>query len=73
MTVDNLDLLPAPGRYPFHLTDRLGVVVMTPIEDVVLVGLLLDGELVRMTEEAAGEAERTRTRERSAPRVTRPL
>ena len=56
MTLSDLDLLPAPGRFPFQLTDRLAVVVMTPIEDVVIVGLFFDGELVRMTEEPAGEA-----------------
>jgi hypothetical protein len=56
MSLDDLDLLPAPGRFPLHLTDRLAVVVMTPIENVVTVGVFFDGELVRMTEEAIGEA-----------------
>jgi hypothetical protein len=52
-TIDDLDRLPAPVRCPFHLTDRLAVVVMNPIDDVVIVGVFFDGELVRMTEEAA--------------------
>jgi hypothetical protein len=47
--------LPARGRYPFQLTDRLAVVVMNPIEDVVIVGMFFDGQLVRMTEDPVGK------------------
>jgi hypothetical protein len=32
------------------------VIVMTPIEDVVIVGVFFDGELVLMTDGAVGEA-----------------
>ena len=56
MTLDDLDLLLAPGRFPFQRTSRLAVVVMALVDDVVIVGLFLDGELVRMTEEPAGDA-----------------
>lgn len=56
MTLDDLDLLPAPGRYPFHITDRLTVVVMHPVEDEVIVGWFFDGEFLRMAERAFGEA-----------------
>jgi hypothetical protein len=56
MTLDDLDLLPAPGRYPFHLTDRLAVVVMNPIDDVVVVGYFLDGGLIWMLEDPIGDA-----------------
>ena len=56
MTLADLDLVPAPGRFSFQINERLAVVVMTPIEDVVIVGEFFDGELVRMTEEAVGEA-----------------
>lgn len=55
MTLTDLDLLPAPGRFPFQLTDRVQVVVLEPVPDVVIVGLFFDGELVRMIEEAVGE------------------
>jgi len=41
---------------PFQLTDRLAVVVMTPIDDVVIVGVFFDGQLGRMIEDAVGEA-----------------
>lgn len=54
--LDDLDLLAAPGRFPFILTDRLAVVVLQPVPDMVIVGYFFDGQLVRMTEEAAGEA-----------------
>jgi hypothetical protein len=56
MTLADLDLLPAPGRFPFQLTDRLAVIVLEPVPDVVIVGLFFDGQLLRMTEELAGEA-----------------
>ena len=54
MTHDNLDLLPAPGRYPFQITDRLTVVVMLPVE--VILGWFFDGELLRTAERGIGEA-----------------
>lgn len=56
MSLDDLDLLPAPGRFPFALTDRLTVVVMNPIDDVVIVGWFLDAQLIRMIEDPIGEA-----------------
>ncbi len=56
MTLNDLDSLPAPGRYSFRLTDRLTVIVMIPIDDVVIFGLFFDGRLVRMTREPAGKA-----------------
>ena len=56
ITLEDLDFLPAPGRFSFRLTDRLAVVVMNPIEDVVIVGVFFDGEFVKMTADAAGEA-----------------
>jgi hypothetical protein len=56
MNVEDLDLAAAAGRYPFQITDRLTVVVMQPVEDEVIVAWFFDGELVRILEEAAGEA-----------------
>ena len=56
MTLNDLDSLPAPGRYSFHLTDRLTVVVMVPIDDVVIFGLFFEKRLIRMTREPAGKA-----------------
>ena len=55
MTGADLDLVPAPGRFRFPITGRLAVVIMNPIDDVLIVGLFFDGELVRMTEEPAGD------------------
>ena len=55
MTLADLDLLPAPGRYPFQLSDRLAVVILEPVPDVVIVGFFFDGELVRMIEDPIGE------------------
>jgi hypothetical protein len=45
-----------PGRFPFQLSDRLAIVVLQPVPDVVIVGVFFDGQLVRMTEELVGEA-----------------
>lgn len=56
MTTADLDLVAAPGRFPFQLTERLAVVILQPVPDVVIVGVFFDGELVRMTEEPIGEA-----------------
>ena len=56
MTLDDLDLIRAPGRFPFQITDRLAVVVMHPVEDEGIVGWFFDGRLVRMTEDPIGEA-----------------
>jgi hypothetical protein len=50
MTLDDLEFLPAPGRYPFQLTDRLAVVVPEPVPEVVIVVVFFDGQLLRMTE-----------------------
>lgn len=55
MTLADLDLVAVPGRWPFHLTDRLAVVVLEPVPDVVIVGLFFDGELFRMIEDPIGE------------------
>ena len=56
MTLADLDLVAAPGRYPFQLTDRFAVVVLEPVPDVVIVGIFFDGQLVRMIEDPIGEA-----------------
>lgn len=56
MNLADLDLVAAPGRFPFQLTDRLAVVILQPVPDVVIVGVFFDGQLLKMTEEPAGEA-----------------
>lgn len=56
MKIEDIDCLAAAGRFPFPITDRITVVVLEPVPDVLLVGYFFDGELVRMIEEPLGEA-----------------
>ena len=56
MTLADLDLVAAPGRYHFQLTDRVHVVVLDLVPDVVIVGVFFDGQLVRMIEDPICEA-----------------
>jgi hypothetical protein len=56
MTLEDLDLIDARGRYPFQITDRLAVVVLHPVDGEVIVGVFLDDELLRMIEDPIGEA-----------------
>lgn len=41
----------AVGRFPFQINDHLTVVVLAPVPDLVSVGVLLDGEALKMFEE----------------------
>lgn len=52
----DLDLSPAPGRYPFRLSERLLVVVLDIAGELAVLGFFLDGELVHLVDEPAGEA-----------------
>lgn len=52
MNPADFDLVEAAGRGPFPLTDRLAVAVMHPIEEVMIVGDVVEGQLVTMIEEA---------------------
>jgi hypothetical protein len=48
MTLTNRGLLPGVSRHPFQPNGGPAVVVMTPGDDVVLVGLFLDDEFVHI-------------------------
>jgi hypothetical protein len=50
MNPADFDLVEAAGRGPFPLTDRLAVAVMHPIEEVMIVGDVVEGQLVTMIE-----------------------
>lgn len=56
MPLMDLELTPAPGRYPFRLSDRWIVVALVPLPGVVVLGFFLDGELVQVIDEPGGEA-----------------
>jgi hypothetical protein len=51
-----IDLFPTAGRHPVRLTDRWTVVALVPIDGVVVLGFFLDGELLYLTDQPAGEA-----------------
>ena len=51
-----IDLFPTAGRHPVRLTDRWTGVVLVPVDGVVVLGFFLDGELVCLTDEPAGQA-----------------
>lgn len=51
-----IDLFPTAGRYPLPLTDRWTIVAMVPIDGMVVLGFVLDGEPLYLTDEPAGEA-----------------
>ena len=38
MTLADLDRVASAGRFPFQLSDRLAVVILEPVPDVVIVG-----------------------------------
>lgn len=52
----DVELAPAPGRFPIHLSARLTVVAMVPVDGEVVLGFFLDGEFVHVVDEPAGEA-----------------
>lgn len=56
MTLDDLDLLSAPGRPPVRVTDRWTVVVIVPACGDVVLAFLLDDEVVCPTDKSAGQA-----------------
>lgn len=49
--MDHVELLPAPGRYPFPLTARWTAVVIEPLPGALAVGLFLDGQPVEVIDE----------------------
>lgn len=51
-----IDLFPTAGRHPVRLTDRWIVVALVPIDGEVVLGFLVDGELLYLTDEPVGEA-----------------
>lgn len=52
----HLDISPAPGRHPIHLTSRWTIAVLEPVPGMVDVGVFLDGELLYVIDEPASEA-----------------
>jgi hypothetical protein len=52
----DLEISPVPGRHPIRLSPRWTAVVLEPAPGVVALGVFLDGELLYVIDESAGEA-----------------
>lgn len=51
-----IDLFPTADRYPLPITDRWTVVALVPLDGVLVLGFILDGDLLYLTDEPAGDA-----------------